>query len=90
MYPYPRPSKYPELCEEVYEAIECSRRGEPHPRLINYMERSVEERARRANERRQIVKGGLMPPTVERTQPTEIPMTFDDDHRGAGGAVKSD
>jgi hypothetical protein len=90
MYPYPRPSKHQKLVEEVYEAIQCSRRGEPHPRLYNYMQAGLEERERRANERRQIVKGGLMPPTVERTQPADIPMTFDQDHRGVGGAVKSD
>lgn len=47
------------------EAVDCSRKGLPHPRLNSIMDRTIDEMERRAAQRRQIVKGGIMSPTVE-------------------------
>lgn len=84
--------EHKQIVAECLDAVDCARAGNPHPRLNGMIDRTIDEMERRA-EKRQIVKGGLMPPTVEhheRRERVEYPMTFDEPRYGIGGNVKSD
>jgi hypothetical protein len=76
------------IVAECLEAVDCSRHGLPHPRLNGMLERTGKEMQRRAI--RQVVKGGIMRPTVEHAELREIDMTFDRYYYGPGGARRSD
>lgn len=80
-----------QVIEEAIEAIKCLEQGKPHPRIINYMERSVDERLRRAS-----LQPKRAPVVIDEAHHPVKPgeFTFDPDSGfqsyGPGGAKRSD
>jgi hypothetical protein len=50
--------EHKQIVTECLEAVDCARKGLPHPRLNSMMDRTIDEMERRAAPR-QIVKGGI-------------------------------
>ncbi|WCD44066.1 hypothetical protein ECML606-1_000115 [Escherichia phage ECML-606-1] len=80
-----------EIAEQAYEALLASRRGETHPRLINYMERSISERLQRAQA---YAEAKALEPQREAVKPTASsePLGPVDEtiHHGPGWSRRSD
>lgn len=80
-----------QVIDEAIEAIKCSERGELHPRLINYAERGIAERLRRAS-----LQPKRAPVVIDEAHHPVKPgeFTFDPDSGfqsyGPGGAKRSD
>ncbi|EKK5568060.1 hypothetical protein PN823_004480 [Enterobacter hormaechei] len=70
---------------EAIEAIQCAETGETHPRLINYYERGLTERARRAAKQ---LPSPAEVPTLTVTHP--LVLDWDEDRIGPGGALRND
>lgn len=73
------------IVREVIEAIDCAKRGEPHPRLISYMGRSLEARLRRQQNRRP-----LPAPVVTPSPTSVLVLDFERPSYGPGGARRND
>ncbi|WOL24264.1 hypothetical protein fHeYen801_054c [Yersinia phage fHe-Yen8-01] len=81
-----------QIVTEVLDAVDCARRGEPHPRLFNHVERSIEVRLARVEARKmQVVKGGLMPPKIVSSEPVSYdPYSHQPLSTGPGNSSRND
>lgn len=79
-----------QVINEVIEAMRCADEGKPHPRIINYYQRGVEERIRRLD-----AEAAATIVADEKPQPVK-PTTTDpldphwNNHSGPGWSTRSD
>lgn len=80
-----------EIAEQVMDALDAAKRGESHPRLINYRERGIAERLRRAQV---LAESRALEPQREAVKPSTsnepLGPVNEPIHHGPGGATRSD
>lgn len=80
-----------EIAEQAMDALDAAKCGESHPRLINYRERGIAERLRRAQI---LAEAKSLEPQREAVKPSTRNEPFgpvnEPIHYGPGGATRSD
>lgn len=78
------------IVNQIIEAMRCADEGKPHPRIINYYQRGVDERIRRLDaEAEAAIVFDEKPQPVRPTTTEPLDPTWRDSH-GPGWSKRSD